>query len=181
MRRFLILLLSVSVFGLAGQYARASEWGCEVLLCAASDHPDWRGVASCHPPMERLIAAMKRPGFSWPTCPEGGTGKPGYERYADCPAGWQPAMGVQDGDHGRSGELSRCSRIVSACNGRAQRHSDDGLDKTMQDGVTREYSGRNSCEYREYVARRKRTQPYYFDIGSAEDGTTERHYFDLND
>lgn len=50
----------------------ASEWGCEVLLCASSSNPSWRGVPACHLPMYRLISAMKRPGFSWPTCPEGG-------------------------------------------------------------------------------------------------------------
>ncbi|MBB4232883.1 hypothetical protein GGD56_006782 [Rhizobium mongolense] len=48
-----------------------------------------------------------------------------------------------------------------------------------RDGVTREYSERNNCEYREYVARPLRAQPYHFDIKSAQDGKTERHYFDL--
>ena len=50
--------------------AEASEWGCEVLLCASSSNPSWRGVPACHPPMYRLISAMKGWGFSWPTCPE---------------------------------------------------------------------------------------------------------------
>ena len=67
--------------------ATASEWGCEVLLCASSSNPSWRGVSACHPPMNRLISAMKKPGFDWPTCPEAGTGSPGHERYADCPEG----------------------------------------------------------------------------------------------
>ena len=48
----------------------ASEWGCEVLLCASSSNPSWRGVPACHPPMNRLISAMKKPGFDWPTCHE---------------------------------------------------------------------------------------------------------------
>ena len=55
--------------------AAASEWGCEVLLCASSSNPSWRGVPACHPPMNRLISAMKKPGFDWPTCPEAGTGR----------------------------------------------------------------------------------------------------------
>ena len=46
--------------------AAASEWGCEVLLCASSSNPSWRGVPACHPPMTRLISAMKKPGFHWP-------------------------------------------------------------------------------------------------------------------
>lgn len=69
--------------------AAASEWGCEVLLCASSSNPSWRGVSACHPPMNRLISAMKKPGFDWPTCPEAGTGSPGHERYADCPEGYR--------------------------------------------------------------------------------------------
>jgi hypothetical protein len=179
MRQILTILLALSVFGLRHHHAQASDWGCEVLLCAASDNPSWHGVESCHPPMERLITAMKRPGFSWPTCPEGEAGKPGYDRYADCPTGWQPAVGDQNGSHERSKELSRCSRTVSICNGRTPRRFHSDRQEITRDGVTREYSGRNSCEYREYVDRLLRAQPYYFDINSAQDGTTERHYFDL--
>jgi hypothetical protein len=29
--------------------AQASEWDCEILLCASSSNPSWRGVSSCHP------------------------------------------------------------------------------------------------------------------------------------
>jgi hypothetical protein len=57
--------------------AEASEWGCKVLLCASSSNPSWRGVPACHPPMYRLISAMRRPGFSWPTCPRGRNGQTG--------------------------------------------------------------------------------------------------------
>jgi hypothetical protein len=71
--------------------ASASEWGCTILLCAASSNPSWHGVAECRPPMQRLISAMRRSGFSWPTCPEGRTGKPGYELIA-LPDGRQQAI-----------------------------------------------------------------------------------------
>ena len=30
--------------------SQASDWGCEVLLCAASSNPSWHDVASCRPP-----------------------------------------------------------------------------------------------------------------------------------
>ena len=178
MRQIRAILLALSVFGLPLQAAQGSEWGCEVLLCAASDNPSWHEVESCHPPMERLITAMKRPGFSWPTCPEGGAGKPGYDQYADCPAGWQPVAGDQDYDHGRSGGVSSCSRTVRVCNGRTPQSADSDRQENTREGITREFLGRNSCEYREYVARPLRAQPYYFDIKS-EQGGTERHYFDL--
>ncbi|WP_104827093.1 hypothetical protein [Rhizobium sp. NXC24] len=180
--RMVLPLVSVLMFSLPLSPAEASEWGCEVLLCAASDNPSWHGVESCHPPMERLISAMKRPGFSWPTCPEGGAGKPGFERYADCPAGWVPTEADQDFNHGRSDELSRCMRTVNACKAKAfQRYRDDGRTQITKDGVTRVYSDSSSCEYREYTARPLRDQPYYFDIESSGKETTERHYFDLRD
>ena len=180
MRHVLTILFLVAIVALPSRDAEASEWGCEVLLCAASDNPTWHGVSSCHPPMERLIDAMKRPGFSWPTCPEGGAGKPGYDRYAECPAGWAPAVGEQDGNHGQSREMSRCSRTVTDCRGAfGGRYGQESTEVT-RDGVTRVYNSRNGCEYKEYVARRLRDQPYYFDIKTLKDGAAERHYFDLN-
>lgn len=178
--RLVLSLLSVMMFSLPLSSVEASEWGCEVLLCAASDNPSWHGVEACHPPMERLISAMELPRFSWPTCPEGGAGKPGYERYASCPAGWMPTQGDQDFDHGRPGELSRCTRTVNSCKARTfQRYQHDDRTEVTKDGITRVYSGSSSCEYREYTARPLRDQPYYFDIESSQGGATQRHYFDL--
>ncbi len=175
-----ILFLMVAVLGpaLAGHdKAGASEWGCEVLLCAASDNPSWHSVASCRSPMERLIRAMKRPGFSWPTCTEGGAGKPGYERYAECPAGWSPAHGVDDGNGLRSSEMSRCSRMVSQCGtGRRNRIvSAPGLESH----ITRRYLDDGSCSYTEFMARPLRDKPYYFDIHDDKANETKRYFFDL--
>lgn len=141
--------------------ATASEWGCEVLLCASSSNPSWRGVAECHPPMERLIEAMSHPGFSWPTCPEGGAGKPGYERYADCPEGWAPASDP-GADHGGR-ELSSCVRR-NACGG------------------NRRFTGirdRDTCNEAEYMPRPVRSDPYYFDIRNESDSTSTRYWFRL--
>ncbi|NEJ83261.1 hypothetical protein GR268_43065, partial [Rhizobium leguminosarum] len=70
-----------------GAKAEDASWGCQVLLCAASQNPSWHGVPYCVPPMTKLIAAMKEPGFSWPICHEANAGKPGRESYEDCPAG----------------------------------------------------------------------------------------------
>lgn len=85
--------------------ATASEWGCEVLLCASSSNPSWRGVPACHPPMNRLISAMKKPGFDWPICPEGGTREPGYQRYAECPEGYQVGSSRDRNGFAREGDL----------------------------------------------------------------------------
>lgn len=52
--------------------AQDASWGCQILLCAASKNPSWQGVGYCVPPMQKLISAMKKPGFSWPICEEAG-------------------------------------------------------------------------------------------------------------
>ncbi|KAA0693755.1 hypothetical protein DTW90_25635 [Neorhizobium sp. P12A] len=160
---------------------RASEWGCEVLLCAASDNPAWQAVATCRPPMERLIDAMKQPGFSWPTCPEGGAGKPGYDRYADCPAGWTPSVADVDSDHGSS-DLSRCRRVVDQCARGAARAGRDGADGRIVDdaGITRAYSQYDSCHVVETMARPLRDKPYFFDIEEQDGSGSARQYFSLD-
>ena len=143
-------------FSLASE-AQAGEWGCEVLLCASSSNPSWRGVPACRPPMYRLISAMGNWGFRWPTCPEAGTGTPGYEQYADCPAGW--SVGYSDNHRGARSEPNRCTLVRNACGNR--------------------YGGRrDDCRQIVSIARPRREKPYYFDIPNS-DGRVTRHWFDL--
>jgi hypothetical protein len=61
--------------------------------CAASNNPSWQSLLSCHPPMYKLIACKFKTfgACPWPTCPEGRTGEPGYEKFEVCPEGWRPA------------------------------------------------------------------------------------------
>lgn len=132
--------------------ARASEWGCEVLLCASSSNPSWHGVPACHPPMDRLISAMSSWGFSWPTCPEAGASSPGFEKYADCPAGW--TIGYSGIGHGSRSEPDRCVQKRGSCGRR------DGCSETVS------------------IARPVREEPYYFDI-PADSGPATRHWFSL--
>jgi hypothetical protein len=135
--------------------AAASEWGCEVLLCASSSNPPWRGVPACHPPMYRLISAMEGWGFSWPTCPEAGTGKPGYEAYEECPAGW--SVGSSNQVRGaRNGDL--CVQIRNTCSSG--------------------FGRRDGCVQTVSMPRQRREDPYYFDI-KHEDGNLARHWFNL--
>lgn len=137
--------------------AQASEWGCEVLLCASSSDPSWRGVPACHPPMNRLISAMGSWGFTWPTCPEAGTGKPGYDQYADCPAGW--SVGYSDNSRGARGEPNLCIQIRDTCGAR--------------------YGGRQEeCRQTVSMTRPRRDEPYYFDIPNEDDQVT-RYWFSL--
>lgn len=146
--------------------AQASEFGCTVLLCAASQNPSWHGVPSCVPPMTKLISMLNH-GASWPTCPEGGTGKPGYEEYAACPTGWR----VGYSDQGHNGNMSvpdRCEKNV--CNGGF--YSNKGISS-----FSGHDSGGNSCT--QSIQRPRRSDPYYFDIMNSAKGAKERFFFNL--
>ncbi|WP_244482111.1 hypothetical protein [Rhizobium sp. Root1204] len=140
-----LLSVSASVFAFP---ATASEWGCEVLLCAASSNPSWRGVAYCHPPMKRLITEMKKPDCDWPTCPAAGTGSPGFERYAACPKGYQ--VGRRQDRNGFGREQNLCIRTVNMCQGRTH-----GLyNSDRQQGCIQTVS----------ISRPLKSEPYFFDI-----------------
>lgn len=149
------VIVSAAAWGPPANHAEASEWGCEVLLCASSSNPSWRGVPACHPPMHRLISAMKGWGFSWPTCPEAGTGKPGYEAYEECPAGWSVSSSNQD--HGAA-QQDICVQIRNTC--------------------PSGFGGRDGCEQTITMPRPLRQDPYYFDI-THDDGEVSRHWFNL--
>lgn len=134
--------------------AQDAPWGCHVLLCAASSAPSWQGVPSCVPPMTRLIAAMKLPGFSWPICPQAGTGAPGLEPFEDCPAGY--AVHAQEDGNGRGGSPAFCKK-PDICSGRGS----DAM-----------------CTPGQIIQRPLRQKPYYFDIRNSE-GQSSRHWFSL--
>lgn len=147
--------LSAGAWLVSVDQAKASEWGCEVLLCASSSNPSWRGVPACHPPMYRLISAMRGWGFSWPTCPDAGTGRPGYETYDECPAGW--SVGSSNQDHG-GGQPDLCVQVRNTC--------------------PSGFGGRDGCQQTVTMFRPLREDPYYFDIRH-DDGNVTRHWFNL--
>jgi hypothetical protein len=69
--------------------ARASEWGCQVLLCLANPAGPM-AAAACVPPITRLWNALRKPKPDpFPTCEEAGNSfaKQGYSLYDSCPAG----------------------------------------------------------------------------------------------
>lgn len=162
MKHWIVALSIAAAGGAFSESATASDWGCEVLLCASSSNPSWRGVPACHPPMNRLISAMKRPGFSWPTCPDAGTGRLGYEQFAECPAGWAE---TDDPNQDRpNGLKSHCARTVNMCGeGHRVRFGRDG----------------EGCTRTEILARALRDDPYYFDIEDDTEGAVSRHWFNL--
>jgi hypothetical protein len=151
----IVTVLSFAGCLLLAERAQSGEWGCEVLLCASSSDPSWHGVPACHPPMYRLISAMGGWSFSWPTCPEAGTGKPGYEAYEDCPAGWN--VGHSNRDHG-GGHPDLCVQVGDTC--------------------PKGFGGRDGCQQTITMARPLRDDPYFFDI-THDDGNITRHWFNL--
>lgn len=157
----------VGVLLAAGAFATpaaGSEWGCEVLLCASSSNPSWRDVPACFPPMNRLMSAMKKPGFNWPVCPEAGTGSPGFEHYADCPEGYRVGSRGDRSGFAREGNL--CVKTVNVCQGNAH-----GLYNSDR---------QRSCIKTVSISRPLRSEPYFFDIKNDTSGETERHWFRLN-
>lgn len=152
---FITAIMSAATLSSLTDRAAASEWGCEVLLCASSSEPSWRSIPACHPPMHRLISAMNSWRFSWPTCPEAGTGKPGYEAYDHCPAGWSAASSNED-QGGRPQSI--CVQVRNICDSRS--------------------GGRTGCEQTVTMPRPLRRDPYYFDIRQ-HDGNVTRHWFNL--
>ena len=157
----IFLSVSATVFGAP---ATASDWGCEVLLCAASSNPSWRGVASCHPPMKRLISAMKKPGFDWPACPAAGTGSPGFERYAACPKGYQ--VGARQDREGFGRQDNLCIKTVNICQGRTHGFYNSGRQQ--------------SCIQTVSLSRPLKSEPYFFDIKNETSGQTEPNWFELH-
>ncbi len=152
----------LSILGAAGLPAVASDWGCKVLLCAASDNPSWQSVPSCLPPMYKLIACKFKTfgACPWPTCPEGDVGKPGYAKYEDCPVGWTPRSSTST-SIGR-GELDTCVQNKSDCRDTVARG----------DGVMGHF-----CVVSK--PRAVRAKPYNFRIRNSQTNQVETHWFSL--
>lgn len=136
--------------------AQASDWGCRVLLCA-SNPAGWQTIATCRPPMEKLIRCLSKTNpCSWPTCPEAGTGGPGYEPYAACPTGTSPVRQTRDDGVVADARGTSCGRSTGVIN---TRDGDSNVITIVQ-------------------SRPLNTDPYFFDIKNT-DGQTERFRFNL--
>ncbi|QPB24271.1 hypothetical protein ISN39_32350 (plasmid) [Rhizobium sp. 007] len=180
MRPFVIVatVLAGSTFAPPVTPANAEDasWGCQVLLCAASQKPSWHGVPYCVPPMTRLIAAMSKPGFSWPICHEANAGKPGRETYEDCPPDTTVGYSSQ-GDNGWRGEPDQCIKTVDICRSPNKR----GIDTELKSATVRRVFGDrgDNCIRQIAIPRPRRTDPYFFDIPN-DKGVKERFWFNLN-
>ncbi|MET2832237.1 hypothetical protein [Mesorhizobium shangrilense] len=169
------LIATGTLWAAAPAQAQDASWGCQVLLCAASQNPSWHGVSYCVPPMTKLITAMAEPGFSWPICEQAKAGKPGRENYEQCREGTK----VGYSEHGRDGnrrEPDRCVTTVNVCRDRlSNRRTGNNLDyRTVAGG-----RDGNSCIQETSSLRPRRADPWYFDIPN-EQGKKQRFWFNLN-
>lgn len=178
-----IMIVVAALAGTAAQFstmpasADDASWGCQVLLCAASKNPSWHGVPYCVPPMTKLIAAMSKPGFSWPICHEAKAGKPGREIYEDCPAGTTVGYRSRGGDGGWRGEPDQCIETVDVCRAPGRRTTNmetTGLTINRRFGRDGE-----NCIQQISTPRPRRADSWFFDIPN-DSGVKERFWFNLN-
>jgi hypothetical protein len=170
-------------------HAEEAEWGCQILLCAASQSPSWHGVPYCVPPMKRLINAMSKPHFSWPICHAANSGKPGLQEYEDCPAGMTPAAAPNGRDNVGFGdtELRQCIKVVNQCRDRSAFQRQYGNDsENARNGITlapiqddRDNWTGGGCEVKVSRPRPRRADPYFFDIPD-DNGAKKRVWFNLD-
>lgn len=165
--------------GLAPASAEAEDasWGCQVLLCSASKNPSWHGVPYCVPPMTKLIAAMEKPGFSWPICHEAKAGKPGHEIWEDCPPGTTVGYRQRGGDNGWRGEPDQCVQTVDVC--RSSGPNDAGAGAAGLSTNRHFGRDRESCIQQIATPRPRRADPWFFDIPN-DQGVKERFWFNLS-
>lgn len=155
-RTFFAIGIAATAVSLPASAWAEDEFGCKVLLCAASENPSWSGVPYCVPVMAKLYSMMQAWSFTWPVCTAAGTGGPGYEPYDNCPEGWQASVigpgsssGVLSvGGHGSGQHV--CQRYTQSFFG------------CIDDNRSSVISGNSSCL--QTIPRPLRADPYYFDI-----------------
>ncbi|MGN7882541.1 hypothetical protein [Ensifer sp. 22460] len=187
MRRLLYAVTGLAAFAFlpSGAKAQDAEFGCRILLCAASQNPSWQGVPYCVPPMKKLIRDMAKPGFSWPICHEAKAGKPGHEQYEECPAG--SSVGYSEsGREGANRTPNKCVQIVDRCENRGDfqaRYGDADANDRANIKVRTLHNGRGNlsdsgCKVQITMPRPQRSNPYFFDIPNDKDDK-ERFWFNL--
>lgn len=160
---------AATAFGPLSIQAKAAEWGCEVLLCAAASAPSWPGIPYCVPPMRKLITEMYKPGFSWPVCTAAGTGAPGYEPYGDCPAGTVVGYTVASKRDDIEQTPNLCIVPQQGCDSNLRQQVGHGRDAYYID-----------CDRpTKVMSRPVRDDPYYFDLKNSA-GENQRFFFNLN-
>jgi hypothetical protein len=141
---------------------------------------------------------MKAPGFNWPTCPQANSSAARFEKYEDCPSGWQ-AVGGNNSDRPGMGQERNICRIdsdrltlpVTFINSRLGQNHENGSrqPQTEIDGkfVTAKIQttgndrgpslGNGSAYYT--ISRPMREKPWFIEYDDA-NGTRQKSWFNLN-
>lgn len=164
MTKSLLFAAAIAVGSFYASSAPASEWGCQVLLCVSGN---WQATPSCQPPMYRLIAAMKAPGFSWPTCPDANSSAARKEVYDPCPTGW--TVGYSDvGHNGNRREPNKCEQTRNICLGQPGQKI---AFKSLKDG--------DNCKRTISMSRPLRQKPWFIEYTDAK-RLRQKAWFHLN-
>ncbi|MER8886902.1 hypothetical protein [Mesorhizobium sp. M0816] len=174
--------------------SKASEWGCQVLLCLSGD---WQGTPSCHPPIYKLISEMEAPGFNWPTCAQANSSVAKFEKYEDCPSGWQ-AVGANSDRPGMEQGRNICRiaadrlslPVVIKNSGLGGQHGDgsrqvqieiDGKVVAAKIQTTDNDKGHSLGNGPTYytISRPMRGKPWFIEYDDA-NGVRQKSWFDLN-
>jgi hypothetical protein len=118
--------------------------------------------------MYRLLASIKLPGFSWPTCPDADSSSARKEVFEDCLNGW--TVGYSDVGHdGNRSKPDICEKREKVCLNQRK--------PTFRPVVNR--SGGDSCERTISMSRPMREKPWFIDYTDAK-GLRQRAWFNLN-
>jgi hypothetical protein len=133
---------------------------------------------------------MKKPGFSWPTCPQANSSEARYEPYDDCPEGWSPFTPTSD--KSRMGQASMCRIAASKIGQPASYGMKIGRDgdgtatfqlggKSVQVRIVSASGAGHSGQVTTYyeASRPRRAKPYYIEYDDA-NGARQRSWFNLN-
>jgi len=161
-RALLAISSALPFYLISDSNARASDWGCEVILCISNPGGPTQ-YAECEPPIQKLWSELAK-AHSFPTCNGVGfrTSEPGYEPYY-CDKGYRLTRSRRE-----RGEVVAC---VSTSR-QAVDHSRcyDGHDNYLsnRDGVSsadwQRQGGRFECTGYVTAQPKMRRQPHYVDV-----------------
>jgi len=141
---------------------------------------------------------MEAPGFNWPTCPQANSSAARFEKYEDCPSGWQ-AVGNSGSDRPGLGQEWNICRIaadkltlpVTFTNSRLGQNHDNGSGqaqieingkvvtaKIQTAGNDRGHALGNGPTYYT-ISRPMRGKPWFIEYDDA-NGMRQKSWFDLN-
>jgi len=114
--------------------------------------------------MYRLLASIKLPGFSWPTCPEADSSAARKEAFEDCPHGW--TVGYRSVGHdGNRAKRNVCEKRETICG--------------TEGKATFKPVANRTCERTIRMSRPMREKDWYIDYTDAK-GLRQRAWFNLN-